>query len=92
MIRKVYEVDPMTCPKCGGAMNVVAFLMEDAVADRIIGHLKLTFVAERRPHIVAPCDCGDLGSVPLAQHLDHRPNAHWRLNLVCFRPSWPKCA
>jgi hypothetical protein len=49
MIRKVYEVDPMICPKCGGRMKVVAFLTEPAVVDRIINHLKLTFVAERPP-------------------------------------------
>jgi hypothetical protein len=49
MIRKVYEVDPMTCPQCGGAMKVIAFLTEHAVVDRIIDHLKLTFVAERPP-------------------------------------------
>jgi len=49
MIRKVYEVDPMLCPKCGGVMKVVAFLTEYAVVDRIIKHLKLTFVAERPP-------------------------------------------
>jgi len=36
MIRKVYEVNPLTCPKCQGEM-------------RIIAHLKLTFVAERPP-------------------------------------------
>ena len=30
-------------------MRVVAFLTESAVVDRIIGHLKLTFVAERPP-------------------------------------------
>ncbi len=47
MIRKVYEVDPMVCPKCGSRMKVVAFLTEHAVVDRIIDHLKLTFVAER---------------------------------------------
>jgi len=49
MIRKVYEVDPMVCPKCGGAMKVVSFLTEPAVVDRIIDHLKLTFVAEKPP-------------------------------------------
>ena len=49
MIRKVYEVDPMTCPKCGGRMKVVAFLTEYAVVDRIIDHLKLTFVAAKPP-------------------------------------------
>jgi len=28
--------DPITCPKCGGRMKVVAFLTEPAVVDRII--------------------------------------------------------
>jgi hypothetical protein len=55
MIRKVYEVDPMTCPKCGGAMKAVAFITEYAVVDRIIGHLKLTFVAERPPPPQVAC-------------------------------------
>ena len=49
MIRKVYEIDPMLCPKCGGRMKVVAFLTEYAVVDRIIDHLKLTFVAAKPP-------------------------------------------
>ena len=30
-------------------MKVIAFLTDDAVVDRIIGHLKPTFVAERPP-------------------------------------------
>jgi hypothetical protein len=49
MIRKVYEVDPLRCPRCGGRMKVVAFLTEYAVVNRIIRHLKLTFVAEKPP-------------------------------------------
>jgi hypothetical protein len=49
MIRKVYEIDPLRCTRCGGAMKVVSFLTEPAVVDRIINHLKLTFVAERPP-------------------------------------------
>jgi hypothetical protein len=55
MIRKVYEVDPMLCPQCGGQMRVIAFLTDYAVIDRIINHLKLTFVAERPPppHLVS---------------------------------------
>jgi len=39
----------MTCPRCGGRMKVVAFLTEHAVVDRIIGYLKLTFVASKPP-------------------------------------------
>jgi len=49
MIRKVYEVDPLICPRCGGQMKVIAFLTDYAVVDRIINHLNLTFVAERPP-------------------------------------------
>ena len=37
----------MVCPRCGGAMRVVAFLTEYAVVDRIIDHLKLAFVAAK---------------------------------------------
>jgi hypothetical protein len=49
MIRKVYEVDPMLCPKCGGQMKVIAFIMDYAAVDRIIDHLKLIFAAEKPP-------------------------------------------
>jgi hypothetical protein len=41
MIRKVYEVDPMVCPRCGGIMKVVSFLTEPGGGDKIIDHLKL---------------------------------------------------
>jgi len=54
MIRKVYEVDPLVCPQCGGTMKVIAFLTDFSVVDRIINHLKLTFVADKPPppHLV----------------------------------------
>jgi len=49
MIRKVSEVDPLICVKCGGTMKVIAFLTDCAVVDRIINHLKLSFVADKPP-------------------------------------------
>ena len=49
MIRKVYEVDPLVCPKCGGTMKVIAFLTDYVVVDRIIDHLKLSFLADKPP-------------------------------------------
>jgi hypothetical protein len=49
MIRKVYEVDPLICPTCGGHMRVIAFITDYSAVDRIITHLKLTFHAERPP-------------------------------------------
>ena len=47
--RKVYEVNPLVCSKCGGQMRIIAFLTDYAVVDRIINHLKLTFVAAKPP-------------------------------------------
>ena len=47
--RKVYEVNPLVCPQCSATMKVIAFLTNYAVVDRIIDHLKLTFLAERPP-------------------------------------------
>jgi len=54
MIRKVYEVNPLTYLRCGGTMKVISFLTDYAVVDRIIHHLNLTFVADKPPppHIV----------------------------------------
>jgi hypothetical protein len=49
MIRKVYEVDPLRCPACGGQMSVISFIEETKTIDRIIRHLELTFEAERPP-------------------------------------------
>jgi len=49
MIRKVYEVDPLRCPTCGGRMNVISFIEEPKTIDRIIRYLELIFEAERPP-------------------------------------------
>ena len=49
MIKKVYEIDPLICPKCGGQMRIVSFIKDHKVIDKIIDHLKLTFKAERPP-------------------------------------------
>ena len=49
MIRKVYEVDPLVCPRCGGQMRIIAFIENHKTIDKIIRHLKLSFIAERPP-------------------------------------------
>ncbi|MFO7980293.1 MAG: hypothetical protein R6V00_05605 [Candidatus Aminicenantes bacterium] len=49
MIKKVYEIDPLICPQCGGAMRIVSFIGDYKIIDKIIKHLKLTFKAARPP-------------------------------------------
>jgi len=49
LIRRVYEVDPLTCPACGAEMKVIAFITNYEVIDRIIHHLGVTFTLKRPP-------------------------------------------
>jgi predicted alpha/beta hydrolase len=39
MIRQVYEVDPLLCPRCGVTMRVVAVIERPAVIRQILDHL-----------------------------------------------------
>ena len=49
IIKKVYEVDPLLCPSCGGEMRIISFIEDHKIIDKIIHHLKVTFHAERPP-------------------------------------------
>ncbi len=40
LLRQIFEVDPLTCPTCGAAMRIVAFITVPAVIDRILTHLR----------------------------------------------------
>jgi hypothetical protein len=41
LIRKVYEADPLECPKCKGPMRVNALIEDPGVIRRIFKHLAL---------------------------------------------------
>ena len=43
LIKRVYEVDPLSCPECGGQMEVVAFIEppQADVIERILRHCRL---------------------------------------------------
>ncbi len=40
LIKRIYEVDPLVCPSCGGEMKVIAFIIEHEVLAGILRHLK----------------------------------------------------
>jgi hypothetical protein len=41
LIRKVYETDPLVCPRCRGEMKIIAFITDEEVVFRILRHLDL---------------------------------------------------
>jgi len=42
LIKRVYEVDPLVCPKCGGEMTIIALIIDHDVVDAILRHLAKT--------------------------------------------------
>jgi len=55
MIRRVYEVDPLVCPRCGGEMRVVGFITQPALIKRILDHLRnREKVSRPPPHVPQP--------------------------------------
>ena len=42
LLRRILEVDPLQCPRCGEPMRIVAFITEPHVIDRILNHLGRT--------------------------------------------------
>ena len=40
LLRLVYQVEVEVCPRCGGAMSIVAFITEPPVERRILAHLE----------------------------------------------------
>jgi hypothetical protein len=43
LIKRIYEVDPLKCGKCGGEMQIISFIERDKrpVIERILRHLRL---------------------------------------------------
>ena len=41
LIQKIYEVDPLTCPKCSGKMKVISVIEDEDVIKKILKHLGL---------------------------------------------------
>ena len=49
LIQKIYEVDPLTCPKCSGAMKVISIIKDEDVIKKILKHLGLWNQKARPP-------------------------------------------
>ncbi len=57
LIRKVFEVDPLLCGKCGSEMKIITVVTDPKVVDRILRHLQRkstdTHAAARSPPLMS---------------------------------------
>jgi hypothetical protein len=49
LIRRVYETDPLVCPRCGAEMRVIGFITEPSVIKRILDHIRKRDKVSRSP-------------------------------------------
>jgi len=49
LIKKVYEVDPLICPQCGGNMRIIAFIEDYRVVKKILDYLGIDEFKRNRP-------------------------------------------
>ncbi len=58
-IRKIYEVDPLTCPRCGGDMRIIAPLEDYKIVKKILDYLKIYEFERKRPPPKIHTYCGE---------------------------------
>jgi hypothetical protein len=61
LLRRIFDVDPLCCPRCGSAMRIIAFLTAPAAIDQILSHLR-----RPQPRTRAPPLHPAVGEVPRA--------------------------
>ncbi len=49
LIQKIYEVNPLICPKCKGSMKIIAFIEELYLIEKILRHLELWDIHNHDP-------------------------------------------
>jgi hypothetical protein len=49
LIQKIYEVDPLICPKCKGTMRIISFIEDGHLIRAILEHLGLWLKRSRPP-------------------------------------------
>ena len=52
LLRRIYEVDPLACPRCAAPMRIVAVITDPAVITRILVHRARSL---ERAQLPAPC-------------------------------------
>ncbi len=57
LIQKIYNVNPLLCPKCLGSMKIISFIEDSEIVKKILKHLNLWDVKRKpqpRANVVHP--------------------------------------
>ena len=60
VIQKIYEVDPLICPKCQGPMKIISIIDDFEIIDKILKHLDLWDVRNHDPPEIESVNISEL--------------------------------
>ena len=80
-IKKIWEVDPLTCPHCQAEMKIISFITEPKLVQKILEHLRLW---------VTPPASGRPPPSRAAPLPDHGPAPPGATTYVPIDDGWPK--
>jgi hypothetical protein len=79
LIRKIYKINPLVCPKCQGVMRIISNIEDPSVIRAILDHLGIRLARSRQPP--------KTHDPPVCMHSTGRPAAsHIMDDLCCQRP------
>ena len=47
LVREIYAVNPLVCPKCTGQMRIISFIEDQQIVKKILAHLGLYLVRSK---------------------------------------------
>jgi len=74
LIQKIYEVDPLVCPKCKGIMRIISFIEDQQIIRDILTHLGLWLIRSRPPPKI--CAAITLFESKASDSYAHPPHQH----------------
>ncbi len=56
LLQQLFEVDPLACPSCHGAMRLVAVITQTSVIDEILTHRRTRTARDAHERVGGPVD------------------------------------
>jgi hypothetical protein len=80
LIQKIYEVDPLTCPKCHRKIKILSFIVDEEIIKKILKHRGVWYSKQRHllkahaPPPTAHIDYSDSQVPPYEDYLNTYPD------------------
>ena len=92
-IKKIWEVDPLSCPRCHAEMKIISFIVQPDVIKKILVHLELweEFSRRRPPPVTLATEKVEIVSARTKESFDDGwlgyDEPGW-MRIRCRRGSW----